>query len=101
MKLTVMERMAILNILGPEGSLAFLRVKRDIVAKVGLTAEETEDFGVKEADGKMTWKLDVPQEREIPVSGAERAIVVEALQRLEKDGKLHESQLTLYEKFVE
>ncbi len=101
MVLTVQERFGLLNSLGQEGGLAYLRAKRDIVSKVGLTADETVDYGVVEKDGKVGWDTELAQEKKISLSGGEAAIIVGALKLLEKHGKLHESQLTLYEKLVE
>jgi len=104
MELTVIERMAILSLLGPEGDLVYLKAKREIVKKVGLTADEIINWGVKSEGGNM--KMD-PEENwekvvEISFSGGEAAIVAEALTtKLTETKKLHQSELSLYEKFVE
>lgn len=104
MNLTVMDRMAILGLLGPEGDLIYLRAKRDMVAKVGLSAEEIEELGVTDVDGNMKLKNpeDWKKSKEISLSGGESAIVAKALtDKLEETKKLHETELPLYEKFVE
>ena len=104
MELTVIERMAILNLLGPEGELIYLRAKREIVKKVGLSANEIKKWNVGEKDGNMIMD---PQENwqkitEISLLGGEAAIIAEALTtKLTDTKKLHENELALYEKFVE
>ncbi len=104
MNLTVKERMAILNLLGPEGDLIYLRAKREMVKKVGLSAEEIMEFKVTDNEGMMT--LENPKDweisKDINLSGGESAIIVKALtDKLEETKKLHETELPLYEKFVE
>ena len=104
MELTVIERMALLSLLGPEGDLVYLKAKRDIVSKVGLTVDEIEKWNVGEKDGNMTvdpttnWQ----EKAEISLVGGEAAIIATALTtKLKETEKLHENELSLYEKFVE
>ena len=101
MELTVLERMAILGLLVPEGDLIYLRAKRDLVEKVGLTADEILEFKVVEADGLMRWDMTIPQGKKIDLSNGEIAMVSDVLKKLVEDKKLHENQLSLYEKLVE
>ncbi|KKM22021.1 hypothetical protein LCGC14_1629570 [marine sediment metagenome] len=101
MELTVLERMAILGLLIPEGDLIYLRAKRDLVEKVGLTADEILEFKVVEADGLMRWDMTIPQGKEVDLSNGEIAMISDVLKKLVEDKKLHENQLSLYEKLVE
>ena len=101
MELTVLERMAILGLLVPEGDLIYLRAKRDLVEKVGLTADEILEFKVVEADGLMRWDMTIPQGKEVDLSNGEIAMISDVLKKLVEDKKLHENQLSLYEKLVE
>ena len=104
MNLTIKERMAILNLLGPEGNLIYLRAKRELVKKVGLSAEEIVELKITDNQGVM--KLGDPKDwelsKEISIPGGEAAIIVDTLtKKLEETEKLHELELPLYEKFVE
>ena len=104
MELTIKERMALLTLLGPEGDLIYLRAKRDLVRKVGIDAEELVELKVTEEDGMMALPNpdDWDKKKEIAISGGEAAIIVNALTtKLEETKKLHENELSLYEKFVE
>ncbi len=101
MELTVLERMAILGLLVPEGDLIYLRAKRDLVEKVGLTADEILEFKVVEADGLMRWDMTIPQGKKIDLSNGEIAMVSDVLKKHVEDKKLHENHLSLYEKLVE
>ena len=104
MELTLLERLTMLGFLGPEGTLTYLRAKRDLVAKIGLTADEISELKLTESEGGVRpenpedWKRTI----EVSFTGGESAIVAEALnKKLEDTKKLHENELSLYEKFVE
>ena len=104
MNLTVIERMGIQGLFEPKGSLASRKLKRDIVEKVGLTADEYVEYKVTEEDGMM--KLPKPEDwlksKEIEeFTGGEASMIVVALEKLVKDDELNDNQLSLYEKFVE
>jgi len=101
MVLEIQERLGIMGLLGQEGSLAFLKAKRDIVSKVGLSADELEEFEIVEKDGKVGWNPEKAKTKEIEFTGGEVTVIVNALKELEKEEKLQEHQLSLYEKFVE
>ena len=101
MELTVLERMAALGLLVPEGDLIYLRAKRELVEKVGLTADEILEFKVIEANGMMKWDLTIPQGKKIDLSNGEIAMISDVLKKLVEDKKLHENHLSLYEKLVE
>ncbi len=103
MNLTILERLMAVNLFAMEGDLAFLQAKRDLVKKVGLTIEELKEYDVKpgEEQGTVIWNQDLPQEKEIPLSGAEKAFILAELKKKLDEKKLHENELSLYEKLVE
>ncbi len=103
MNLTILERLMAVNLFATEGDLAFLQAKRDLVKKVGLTIEELKEYDVKpgEEQGTVIWNQDLPQEKEIPLSGAEKAFILAELKKKLDEKKLHENELSLYEKLVE
>jgi len=65
MVLEIQERLGIMGLLGQEGSVAFLKAKRDIVSKVGLSADEIKEFEVVVKDGSTAWNPEKAKEKDI------------------------------------
>ena len=103
MKLTVLERLTALNLLPEEGNIVKIRMRMKLIEKVGLSAEELEEYELKpgEVENTVQWKMDIPQEKDIDLKGPEIAAIAENLVKLNKDEKLTPQHLTLYEKFVD
>ena len=103
MILTILERLLTLGVLPEKGSLGEMRMRQDLVAKIGLSAEEVEKYNYKEnpEKGTATWELDVPQEKEIELKPAEIVLLQECLKKKDKDKELVPQHLTLYEKIME
>ncbi len=101
MKLSVPERLVLMNLLPKEGDFATLKSVR--VAKEMLAFDDdAEEFGVRvvraENGDRITWDKD--EEREIDLPARVLPVVVEVLTTLEKQKKLTEDHLSLYEKFI-
>jgi len=115
MKLNLMERFTVLQILPTEGNFATLNIVRKLQEALAPTEDEYTEFGIKgpgeefiEEDGTVTiipedktrWNTVGAEEREIEVGEKASDIVVEALNKLDKEKKLTPQHLTVYEKFV-
>lgn len=101
MQLTVLERMTAQASLAQEGDITFLRLRNQLIDKLGLSEAEIEEFSVQILpDGQMRWNIEVPQEREIDLSSLEEATIRDALVRLNRSSKLTPKHVTLYEKLV-
>ena len=107
MRLTIAERMGLLNTLPPQGSVATLRIIQDLQKKLSFSEEEFERFRVKqkaEPDGKawIEWAPEYDKERvDIPISKVESGIISQALMKLDQAGQLQFTALPLWEYFVE
>ena len=103
MKLTVLERFTALNLLPEEGNIVKIRMRMKLIEKVGLSAEELEEYKVVPGpvEGTVQWDQEMPQEKEVDLKGPEIAAIAENLVKLNKDEKLTPNHLTLYEKFVD
>lgn len=107
MKLSFIERLVCCNpghpILPEEGYSPMLRIRLQLIEKIGLTAKEWKKYKVTpgpEGVG-LDWRRDLPQDFEIGLTPAEIVLLAESLANLERTGKLRAEQLSLYEKFVE
>jgi len=102
MKLTVMERLTCLGILPDAGNFVTMRMREELILKLGLTAEEMTEYDVTQLeDGRVQWKQDVPQDKEIDMKPSEIVEIKKNLEKMDKDEKLTPQHISLYEKFVE
>lgn len=104
MKVTVRERVILLNALPKEGDILSLRILRKLREDFSFSDEEQKMFEFKFNPelGQVSWDpnySDVEKEVEIGVRGLE--IIKETLESLNKQKKLNAEMIGLYEKFVE
>ena len=101
MKLTVGERLSILQILPAEGDFTLLKVLRDLQSVIGLADEEHKKFDVKTQGTQVTWNPEGNKEKEIEIGERAYDLIVETLKGLNEKKKLSRNLFTVYEKFVE
>ena len=102
MELTILERIVLSSLFAQKEDIIYQKAVRDIEAKAGFSAEEIEEYKFEQMpEGGTKWRLDVPQEKEIDLSGAEKGIIVGALEKLNDKKEITKDHITLYEKFVE
>jgi len=108
MKLTLMDRLMLANLLPPEGDLRTMRVIHELRMAVGLSAEEIEAWEIKTSitqgpDGKdisqTTWNDEKVEEVEVDVAGEKTALIVEALKKLDAEKKIGPQHFGLCDKF--
>jgi hypothetical protein len=100
MNLNVPERMVALSILPREGSYSTLKILNDLRLSLSFTEEEYKEFGIVNDEEKrqVSWEKNV--EIEIPIGEKATDIIVDALKRLNKEERLPENGISLYEKFI-
>ena len=101
MLLTVQERIVAVGLLNPEGDMFWLRAKRALTEKVGLSADEILEYEVKTNDGMVGWNTEKEKDKDVELSEGELVLFVEALKELERTKKLRDEHFSLYEKLVE
>lgn len=105
-ELTVGERYALANLLPNDGNFVQLTVVKNMRTRLELTVDEAERWGFERDAGG--WKPKNPEEapdlleRVADVALTERMwdLATETLRKLDGDGRLHITQLGLYEKLV-
>jgi len=98
MEFTVEERLALLSLLPPEGTLLTMKIVHEL--RQGLAFSE-KDFAIlqfKQVDEQLKWEKGVGP-KEVKVGVKATGIVYDLLAKLDKDGKLREAHLSLCEKF--
>jgi len=102
MKLTVFERLILLNILPKEGNFVTLKIVRELREGLSFDEKEIKEIDLKIDDkGNATWNPAKDKNKDVEIGGQANKIIVETLEKLDKDNKLTESHLSVYEKFIE
>ena len=99
MKLSVIERITLMQILPKEGSHITFKILIELKSALSFNEKEFKEFGMVQKDTQIHWKKSV--DKEIPIGEKAMDIIVSALQALDKTGKLTEQSFSLYERFVE
>jgi hypothetical protein len=104
--LNILERSTIVELLPGEGNIITLRLKRDLVSKVGFSAEDFERFEIKSTPDETdptkswtSWNAAGNTPIEIGFEDAEIELVKKKLAELNSAGKLTDKMISLYEKF--
>lgn len=101
-KLTLFERFVVLTLLPPEGSYRTLKIVRELQMELATSEEEDKLAGLHDLPGGGTdaenWDAVPP--KEIIFGDVAKALVVDALKKLDEEEKLTHQHFTLYEKFV-
>ena len=100
MKLILLERLKLLEMLPAEGSFVTLNIVNKLRESLAPTEAELKEFELVEKDGQLTWNEKGREEREIEVGEKATDIIVKALKQLDSEGKLTAHHLSIYEKFV-
>lgn len=99
MKLNILERLMLLNVLPPEGDLRTMKVVRNLRMDLALTEQEIKDWNVQTAENQVTWDDEKIEDAEINVAGERTVVVVDALKKLDSEKKVGSQHLSLFEKF--
>jgi hypothetical protein len=100
MKLSVAERIVLNNILPQESDYATLVACKDLREKVVLTQEEIVEYKVEAQGGNIVWDSEKAEEKEFEITDLEKKVVSDTLKELDKNKKLNQTTVTLYDKFI-
>ena len=100
MKLKVSERILLLSVLPLEGNYATMKILGDLRMNLSYTEEELKEWGIDVNREKQTisWKED--GEKDIPIGEKATGIILDELRKLDKENKITERLMPIYEKFV-
>ena len=102
MKLTVLERIALLGILPAEGNFVTLKIVRKLRESLSFEEDEAKKLNVRFEDGRIFWDAaaEEPEGKEIEIGEKATDLIVDSLKKLDKEGKLTEQHFSAFEKFV-
>ncbi len=103
MKLNIVDRLTCLGVLPQEGDFVTLKIVRDLQSKLGFTEEELKECEIVSdpETQSVKWNEKGAVEKEIVIGEKAMDLIVEALEKLNKDKKLKPQHFSVFEKFVE
>jgi hypothetical protein len=99
MELGILERISLMNILPVEGDVVTVRILKKLRADLGFTEEELKEYEIKSEDNRVTWKED-GYKADISIGEKATDIIKSAFKKLDREGKIREEMLPLYEMFM-
>lgn len=104
MELNVKERAELMSILPPQGNFSILKIVKNLQMALSLTEEEHKYYGVKYIETnegpRVEWNQKGLEEKEIEIGERATDLIVEQLEKLDKEKKLTQDHYSLYEKFL-
>ena len=100
MKLQILERITLQGLIPVEGNYITYGLIKQMRTELSFTEKEIKDCKIIQTGDRITWddKKDKPKEIEIPETVL--SMIVLALEKLEKEEKLNDNNISLYEKFI-
>ena len=98
MKLDVGDRLVLLSILPKEGDLTTIRIVHDLRQALSFSEEELKTLNIRSEGEGMVWD-GADGVKEIPIGPQAQVRISEVLERLDKEEKITEDHLSLWEKF--
>ena len=101
MKLNVMERMALLNILPPEGSITVMKLLRVLREDLSFNEKEHAALQFKQENDMIQWKQDADVVKDVKIGEIMTELIKKELKKLNDEEKLTDGHIDLYDKFIE
>lgn len=100
MLLKVSERVLLLAVIPKEGNYTNLKILDELRMNLSYSEEELEkwDIDVNQKDRTVSWNED--GEADIPIGERATGIIVDEFRKLDKESKLSDQIVPLYEKFI-
>lgn len=100
MKLKVLDRLILLNVLPDKGDITSLRILTDLKSKLSFTEDELKALDFKTENGGTLWKSEADQDTDIEIGPKANRIIVDSFERLNKEKTLRVEFVSTYEKFI-
>lgn len=100
MELGVFDRLILLNILPREGDFTTLKIVRKLREDLSFTEAEHKALQFQQDEGNIKWQSEADKLKDIQIGEKAMDIIVDVLKKLDKDKKLGDQHISVYEKFV-
>ena len=100
MKLSVLDRILLLNILPAEGDLTTIKIIRELKEALSFSEEEHKALEIKMQEGRVFWNPAASVEKDVKIKDKAKETIVTALKDLDTKQKITVEIIPLYEKFI-
>lgn len=100
MKLNLMERFIILQILPQNGNFVTLNIIRKLQEQLAPSEDDIKNCEIVMTDTQTKWNKKGLEEVEIHIGEKASDIIIDALKKLDEENKLTTQHLSIYEKFI-
>jgi len=100
MELSIKERLLLLNILPAESNFVTLKIVRKLQEDLSFSEDEIKEAQFKTIEGKVNWNPNANVIKDVEFGEKANDLIIESLQKLDKQNKLTLDYFDLYEKFV-
>jgi len=101
MKLEVFERVVLLNLLPKEGDYTALKLMRKLREDLSFSEEEHRRLNFRHNEGQLSWDQGEPAPKEVEIGVTMFNLIRDVLQKMDKERKLTEMHMGLFEKFAQ
>jgi hypothetical protein len=101
MKLNVLERLMASSLLPKEGNFTNLKLIRVAREALSFNEDENKILNFRQTGDQLVWDTKANILKNINLGEVATIMLVDALKKLDADGKLTDEHFSLYEKFVE
>jgi len=101
MKLSIKERLILLNILPAQETYANLRIVQELKNELGFSEQDYAYLELVEDNGDVSWNPDRKVEKDIRIGIAAFEVIKKAFRKLDLDKTLTLDMLPAYERFTE
>ena len=99
MELGILDRISLLNILPVEGDVVTVRILKKLRADLGFTEEEIKNHKISSAENRVVWE-ETGYKVDISIGEKATDIIKDAFKKLDREKKIREEMLPLYETFM-
>ena len=104
MKLSVLERINLMGILPQESNFITFKILTELKNALSFSEKEIKDYKIEQkvdatGAGKVYWDSRKEKEKEIEIGEQMNSIIKIALQKVDKEGKVNDGNISLFEKF--
>jgi len=100
MKLSVLERLILANVLPKEGDVLSLRIVRQLREELSFSEEEHEKLQFKNTDGMLQWDADALEDKEISIGAKATQLIKDSLKSMNDSKTLTQDHLPVWDKFM-
>jgi hypothetical protein len=102
MKLSVKERLSLLQILPKMDNILTMNIVYELGKKISIGAKEFEELGFIQNDktGEIQWDVTKEKEKEVEFEKAELDIIKDSLKKLDESKKVELVHISLWDKFM-